>query len=150
MSGDLTLPSVTFPTPGSVTKARFGTLPGTPNWAAFFMNAQYVPGSGWLLDDPNSWGMFLKLDVRSPTDNFALYRIPPGTGYHTNETPIITANNNDASVAFNGQVRGVAGPSAASDATNKGYVDSRIWKGTQAEYDALATKDPAVLYVVTG
>jgi len=30
------------------------------------------------------------------------------------------------------------------------YVDSRIWKGTQAAYDAIVTKDPTVLYVVTG
>jgi len=30
----------------------------------------------------------------------------------------------------------------------KQYVDSRIWSGTQAEYDAIVTKDPAVLYVV--
>lgn len=30
----------------------------------------------------------------------------------------------------------------------RGWVSDRIWKGTQAQYDAIATKDPAVLYVV--
>lgn len=28
------------------------------------------------------------------------------------------------------------------------YIDGRIWSGTQAAYDAIATKDPTVLYVV--
>jgi len=34
------------------------------------------------------------------------------------------------------------------DAATTGYVDSRIWTGTQAEYDGLGTYDPTVLYVV--
>ena len=41
----------------------------------------------------------------------------------------------------------VATPTADADAANKQYVDSRIWKGTQAEYDLL-TPDPDVLYVI--
>jgi hypothetical protein len=36
-----------------------------------------------------------------------------------------------------------------SSLVNKGYVDSRIWQGTQAQYDAIAVKDPTVLYVIT-
>jgi hypothetical protein len=36
-----------------------------------------------------------------------------------------------------------------SELVNKGYVDSRIWQGTQAQYDAIAVKDPTVLYVIT-
>lgn len=39
-------------------------------------------------------------------------------------------------------------PTADTHAAHKGYVDSRIWTGTQAAYDAITTKDPAVLYVV--
>lgn len=39
-------------------------------------------------------------------------------------------------------------PTDVGHAASKGYVDSRIWKGTQAEYDALGTYDPDVLYVV--
>lgn len=31
---------------------------------------------------------------------------------------------------------------------DKSYVDSRMWSGTQAEYDALPTKDPNVLYLI--
>jgi hypothetical protein len=41
-------------------------------------------------------------------------------------------------------------PVAPDDLVTKGYVDGRIWKGTQAAYDALPTKDPNVLFVVTG
>ena len=45
---------------------------------------------------------------------------------------------------------GLAPPATEDSATNREYVDSRIWKGTQAAYDAIVTKDPAILYVVTG
>lgn len=31
---------------------------------------------------------------------------------------------------------------------DKSYVDSRTWSGTQAQYDALAVKDPNVLYLI--
>jgi hypothetical protein len=41
-------------------------------------------------------------------------------------------------------------PDAADHAATKAYTDSRIWTGTQAQYDAIGTKDPTVLYVVTG
>lgn len=39
-------------------------------------------------------------------------------------------------------------PSQAAHATTKNYVDSRIWKGTQAELDLIVPRDPTVLYVV--
>lgn len=38
--------------------------------------------------------------------------------------------------------------SATAPLASKTYVDSRIWSGTQAQYDAIPTKDPSVLYVV--
>lgn len=37
-----------------------------------------------------------------------------------------------------------------SEVPTKSYVDSRIWKGTQAQYDALGAYDPDIIYVVTG
>jgi len=40
-------------------------------------------------------------------------------------------------------------PTTTTHATNKAYVDSRIWSGTQAAYDAILTKDPTVLYCIT-
>jgi len=43
-----------------------------------------------------------------------------------------------------------ADPTVPLGVATKQYTDSRIWKGTQAEYDAIPAKDPAVLYVVTG
>ena len=53
----------------------------------------------------------------------------------------------------NGTFKGTAKaatPVAAGDLTTKAYVDSRIWKGTQAELDLIVPRDPTVLYVVTG
>lgn len=41
-----------------------------------------------------------------------------------------------------------ATPTASGHAATKGYVDGRIWSGTQAQYNAIPTKDPAVLYIV--
>lgn len=48
------------------------------------------------------------------------------------------------------RVRNLPVPISTGDATNKAYVDARIWFGTQAAYNAIGTKDPTVLYVVTG
>jgi len=53
-------------------------------------------------------------------------------------------------VAPDGQVTVAADPTAPLGVATKQYVDARIWKGTQAAYDAIPAKDPAVLYVVTG
>jgi hypothetical protein len=36
-----------------------------------------------------------------------------------------------------------------TDASTMAYVDSRIWFGTQAQYDAIPTKDPTVLYCIS-
>lgn len=43
----------------------------------------------------------------------------------------------------------LAAPTAPDHVATKGYVDSRHVTLTQAEYDALATKDPTVLYIIT-
>lgn len=154
MSGELTLPRVKFPTPSSQAFARFGSLPGTPAWAALFMNAQYTPGVGWVLDDSNTWGSFLKLDSRNPggRDNFALYRIPPGPGGHVDETSVLMIDFADGRVIVAGRISGVASPVNPDDAATKAYADTKwkAWSGTQAQYDAIVTKDPGTLYVVSG
>jgi len=49
-----------------------------------------------------------------------------------------------------GKITNMAAPTVGLDGANKTYVDSRIWSGTQAQYDAIVTKDPTVLYVVVG
>jgi hypothetical protein len=46
------------------------------------------------------------------------------------------------------RVINVSDPTAVTDAVNKQYVDSLIWTGTQAEYDAIAAKNPGTLYVI--
>jgi hypothetical protein len=44
----------------------------------------------------------------------------------------------------------LAAPDGTSpdELVSKGYVDGRIWSGTQAQYDALPIKQPDVLYVI--
>jgi len=41
-----------------------------------------------------------------------------------------------------------ADPTGPLEAPTKQYVDARIWYGSQAEYDAIITKDPSVLYCI--
>jgi hypothetical protein len=53
----------------------------------------------------------------------------------------------------NGQrIRNVATPTAAGDAVNRQYSDTKwtMWSGTQTAYNAIGTKDPSTLYVITG
>lgn len=51
------------------------------------------------------------------------------------------------SVSATGTVT-AAEPTASAHLATKGYVDGRIWSGSQASYDAIAVKDPTVLYVI--
>lgn len=54
-------------------------------------------------------------------------------------------------ITVNAPIRMTAGtPSVAGHLATKGYVDGRMWFGTLAAYNAIGTKDPTCLYVVTG
>jgi hypothetical protein len=48
------------------------------------------------------------------------------------------------------QTVSAASPTTGQHLATKGYVDTRIWFGTLAQYNAVSPKDAAVLYVVTG
>ena len=61
---------------------------------------------------------------------------------------VSTYLNSSGGIAAGGKISGVATPTATLDGANKSYVDSRIWSGTQAAYNAIVTKDPWVLYVI--
>jgi hypothetical protein len=71
------------------------------------------------------------------------------------ETVYLIAYNRPVQVSGNGldlsnhRIESVADPVDSGDATNKGYVDARIWKGSQAEYDALGVWDDEILYVIS-
>jgi hypothetical protein len=41
-------------------------------------------------------------------------------------------------------------PQTGNSLSTKKYVDSRIWKGTQSEYNALSSYDDDILYCITG
>jgi len=60
------------------------------------------------------------------------------------------------------RVRNLASPTLPADAATMGFVETAtassidglngvtaVWKGTQAEYDGIGTKDPSTLYVIT-
>jgi hypothetical protein len=98
MTGDITFSStkgMVFNTPG-LTKGRFFTLNGINDWIGWTLNSQYVAGSGWQLDDPNTNGWFFKLDSRTGgLSEFALYKIPAGAGYHTDEYSVFNIKASD-------------------------------------------------------
>lgn len=74
----------------------------TENWAGLTVNARYDIGSGWLLDNPALPGWFAKVDSRPGWgDNFAVYRIPPGAGYHNNDEKGLFLVKGDGSVVMN-------------------------------------------------
>jgi hypothetical protein len=77
-------------------KGRFFSLSGISDWIGWTLNAQYVSGSGWLLDDTTKNGWFLKLDSRAGgLAEFALYKIPSGAGYHTDEYAVFNIKASD-------------------------------------------------------
>jgi hypothetical protein len=98
MTGDITFAStkgVIFDTPG-VSNGRLFTLNGINDWIGWTLNAQYVAGSGWLLDDSTLNGWFFKLDSRTGgLAEFALYKIPSGSGYHTDEYAVLNIKASD-------------------------------------------------------
>ena len=60
----------------------------------------------------------------------------------------ITVNN--ALNANGNTIYGVPAPVSGDQVVNKDYVDTKwkMWTGSQAEYDAIPTKDPNTLYVI--
>ena len=73
-----------------------------------------------------------------------------GTFRATSGAVVSTYLNSSGGIAAGGKISGVATPTSSLDGANKSYVDSRIWSGTLAAYNAISPKDPAVLYVITG
>ena len=118
--------------PVGVAKGRFGGLPGTSDWVGTFLNAAYTP-SGWVLDDPNKWGMFFKMDMRSPVndyDNFAVFAIPPGASPHTDEYPIFAVSMTNRAVKVHGPLNLAQDPTGPLQAATKQYVDAKPAGGT--------------------
>jgi uncharacterized coiled-coil protein SlyX len=98
IAGPAGVASITMDTPGSQ-RFRLQTIQGIPNWGAFTINSNYTYPTGWQLDDPNSNGWFFKLDTRggngsSLSNGLWVYRIPNGTGFHTDEAPVFGVSNN--------------------------------------------------------
>jgi hypothetical protein len=57
----------------------------TNDWVGMTINARFDAG-GWMLDNPNLPAWFAKVDSRPGWgDNFAIYRIAPGAGYHNGD-----------------------------------------------------------------
>ena len=136
MTGPLEAPSMAMtPTVGTA-KGRFGGLSGVEAWTGMFLNATYVAGNGWLLDDTTKPGWFFKLDSRTASSEFAVYRIPAGAGYHTDEALMFKVDANALMTVAN-RVTGVANATGSTDALPKGQAD-----GLYATIANLAAKAP--------
>lgn len=116
-------------------RGRFGGLSGVEAWTGMFMNAQYTP-SGWVLDDSTKVGWFFKLDSRSIAggayQEFAVYRIPAGAGYHTDEAPLFKVHSTGL-VTIAGKITGLANPVGATDAVPLGFADARYYSPTNPQ-----------------
>ena len=104
LAGPSGVAAITFNTPGSQ-RLRFQTVPNVPNWGALTLNSNYS-GSGWLLDDPSTNGWFFKLDTRGGnasgnSNGLWLYRVPAGSGPHTDEAPVFGVSSGHAFFAGN-------------------------------------------------
>lgn len=114
-----------------------------------------IGAPGETLDDPalTLWQGSVR-DVLSASDTPTDSRYLKNSGGTVTGTVTITGDLTAASVASaggvtaGGKLTAVSDPTDAADGANKGYVDSRIWFGTEAEYDAIVPKDPTVLYCI--
>jgi hypothetical protein len=70
--------------------ARARLLAVMQGWIGLVSNSAYN-GAGWVLDNPAAAGWFAR--VSTPHDEFAIYRIPPGTGAHTDEKRLLSVQN---------------------------------------------------------
>ena len=84
-----------------------------------------------------------------PVDGSEFWVDPTGTP-PLDQTAADARYINTAGDTMTGTLVLAASPSATLEAATKGYVDGKIWYGTLAAYNAIGTKDPLVLYVVTG
>lgn len=73
-----------------IVKARFLTINGITDWAAFSINASY--NGGWNLDKTSSIGGFFKLDVRDAYKSISFLGIPSGSNPHVDEFEIMGMN----------------------------------------------------------
>lgn len=88
-SGSLTAAEVVVAPWATNGAAPARVLAAVPHWAGLSQNARYVYPTGWDLDDDNKPGWFLKLDSRTGQDRFAIWRVPPGAGLHTDEQELL-------------------------------------------------------------
>lgn len=145
--------------------------PGTPADTATLVKKAGDTMTGFLTIAPPSGASLFRFNTVAPairgfeSQSNAVRRWQLRMGDATAETGAATGSNwaligynddnssNKQVLAFNrasGLGTVAADPTDPLGIATKQYVDSRIWKGTQAAYDALGSHDPAVLYVVTG
>jgi hypothetical protein len=124
MTGPLALPSAEITPSTGTAKGRFGGLAGVEAWTGMFLNCKYVAGSGWLLDDATKPGWFFKLDSRAIATEFAVYRIPAGAGYHTDEAFMFRVDSTGLVSVVN-RITGLANATGATDALPRGQADGR-------------------------
>lgn len=110
-----------------------------------------APGQWGAIDPPAGGLSQVQADARYVNldgDTMTGALVVPSIGNGDNDLTLTSSLNANGHTFY-----GVAEPRNADHAATKGYVDSRggteVWEGTRAQYDAIASKDPAVLYVIT-
>lgn len=73
---------------GNSGTARTRVHMAAENWAALTLNTAF-DGGGFVLDNTDYPGWFVKLDGRETYDHFAVYRVPTGSGSHTDEEQLL-------------------------------------------------------------
>jgi hypothetical protein len=128
LSGPGGVNALTFDTPGTA-RGRFGSLAGVPDWLGMFLNGTFS-GSGWLLDNTARTGWFFKLDNRAGFDEFAVYKIPPGAGPHSDEFPRFVLRSSGGG-GMGTMPLGYT-PASTLDVVSDGSLDVLQWRGTAA------------------
>jgi hypothetical protein len=92
-----------FRTTGGFTMPTAGTASGrmtsvVGDWFGLTLNATYSPLTEWSLDDTSKNGWFFKMDSRSSSPEFAVWRIPTGANPHADARPILMCKADDTVV----------------------------------------------------
>ncbi len=138
--------SIEFRT-GNVKRAEIvkQNIAGNQYWAQYCAN-----GSASGLEFRTAWGQvtektFETHPARTIISTFEQNNDPNSDNYRGIENYVdrLTITNDDIQASAGYE------PQTDNSLATKKYTDSRIWKGTQAEYDALGTYDDSVLYCIT-
>ena len=122
----------------------------------YFANTKAVGYSTFLIQGlhssaPKRYG--IEIAVASADDTYAIYAGGTADSYFNGniKTPTVSGlAGNDASIKLGAELLTTNHtPTQPNSIATKQTVDDKIWVGTTAQYNALATKNPTTLYCLT-